>query len=218
MPIINGTGGNDNILGTNQADTIYARGGNDIAHGNGGSDTVLGQAGMDQVFGDTGTDTVLGGSGNDIQEGNLGNDMLNGGGDNDALFGGSNSGTNSFTNDNDTLNGGAGYDSLTGGFGNDTFQYASIQGDDTVMDFNPHASTLPLDLFDDTVDLTEATSSEIQLVYGNTIEAGDFGVSNVGGDLVIDFIAAPVNIFGGTGDLTFQGLGNATLGVGTDLV
>jgi Ca2+-binding RTX toxin-like protein len=105
MPI-NGTNGNDNILGTLAADVINGYNGNDRINAGNGNDLV--NAG-------NGNDTVDGGIGNDTLNGRNGNDTLNGGQGNDTLAGG---------NGNDTMNGSAGNDHLSGGNGDDVAIYA----------------------------------------------------------------------------------------------
>jgi Ca2+-binding RTX toxin-like protein len=86
------TVGDDNLLGTIDADLI---------DGLAGNDTIAGLAG---------DDTLLGGEGQDVIEGGEGFDYLEGGSDNDTLLGG---------NGDDQLYGGAGIDSIEGGDGND---------------------------------------------------------------------------------------------------
>jgi Ca2+-binding RTX toxin-like protein len=85
---INGTEGNDILVGTPNDDSIFARGGDD------------------SVFGLDGNDRIRGGDGNDSLNGEGGNDLVEGGNDDDVVSGG-----DGF----DTLNGDAGSDSLSGG-------------------------------------------------------------------------------------------------------
>jgi Ca2+-binding RTX toxin-like protein len=143
---INGTKGNDFLVGTNSDDQIFAfdgddivlgRAGNDqIFGGNGrdliiaslGDDVVEGEAGNDQIFGGSGNDILNGGDGIDRILGDIGNDDINGGGDGDVLFGGvgddrifGGSGNDSIFGEdgNDNLNGDDGDDSVDGGKGDD---------------------------------------------------------------------------------------------------
>jgi Ca2+-binding RTX toxin-like protein len=64
---INGTGGNDLILGTANPNTINA---------NEGADCVLGGGGDDTLNGNDGNDVLDGGSGNDTCDGGLGSNTL----------------------------------------------------------------------------------------------------------------------------------------------
>jgi Ca2+-binding RTX toxin-like protein len=79
MAIINGTNGNDNLVGSST---------NDILFGGLGADTLIGGLGNDILFGGLGADTLIGGLGNDILDGGSGDDILDGGLGNDILFGG----------------------------------------------------------------------------------------------------------------------------------
>jgi hypothetical protein len=58
------------------------------------------------------------------------------------------------------------------------------------------------------------TTEQLAATYSNSIEAGDPGVTNVNGDLVID--VTPVS-GSGSYTLTFTGLGGQSLAVGTDI-
>lgn len=150
-------------------------------------------------------ETINGTSQKDIITADRGNDLVFGSGGNDNLFG---------QEDNDKLFGDSGNDTLTGGSGNDTFFYDSRQGNDLIQDF----------FRGDTINFSELPSSsiqEIRSVFGNTIEAGDRGVSNVNGDLVIDFAQASsgsIDPFGGSGDLILNNLGGNSLTVGIDVI
>ncbi len=108
--IIEGTAGDDALMGTNRSDRILGHAGNDQLYGKGGHDVLNGGDGNDQLFGGTGNDQLYGGAGKDVLFGGTGNDELFGGADNDQLFGGTG---------RDMLYGGAGRDVLYGGTGND---------------------------------------------------------------------------------------------------
>ena len=69
------------------------------------------------LYGKDGNDTLLGGSGNDYIKGDEGNDFIDGGAGNDFI------------------DGGAGNDRLYGGAGNDTFVLSSVEGINTIYDF-----------------------------------------------------------------------------------
>jgi|GEM_PF-3603990 len=93
LPRIEGTGGDDVLLGTTM---------NDNLRGNSGNDLIKGGFGNDRILGNDGDDEIHGGEGNDLLGGQNGNDLILGGGGNDTIFGG------------------AGVDELHGGAGDDT--------------------------------------------------------------------------------------------------
>jgi Ca2+-binding RTX toxin-like protein len=105
---IQGTGGDDLILGSDGDDVIFGGGGNDI---------ICGFRGADQLFGE---------GGNDLLKGLAGDDKLYGGAGNDRLEGGAG---------NDRVDGGAGTNILKGGAGDDVFVFNKTSGMDTVTDF-----------------------------------------------------------------------------------
>jgi hypothetical protein len=134
---INGTAGNDNLLGTGEADVIFGLEGNDLISGSSGDDSLFGFTGNDTLYGNEGNDTLFGnqnsdlligwggedwlfggkegdiiedGTGEDKVFGNLGDDLLKGGADNDQKYGGQ---------ANDTVIGGTGNDQVFGDRGND---------------------------------------------------------------------------------------------------
>jgi Ca2+-binding RTX toxin-like protein len=65
MAVVNGTAGNDDLLGTPQGDQISGLGGNDTLTGLGGPDTLAGGDGADVLVGDIGNDVLDGGAGDD---------------------------------------------------------------------------------------------------------------------------------------------------------
>lgn len=65
MATINGTSGNDHLVGFDTADTINGFGGDDILQGRGGDDTLNGGDDDDILDGDGGADSMTGGAGND---------------------------------------------------------------------------------------------------------------------------------------------------------
>lgn len=138
MARIDGTGGNDTLIGTNDRDDIdgragddilRGRGGNDDLDGDGGSDILWGGAGRDGLDGDSGNDHLLGGRGNDELEGDDGNDVLHGGGGRDRL------------------DGGDGHDVLIGGRGPDVFEFERGDGNDRIADFDDGSDVIRLDDF-----------------------------------------------------------------------
>lgn len=74
MAVINGTAGNDTLIGTVAADVISGFDGADILDGGADRDTLRGGAGMDQLIGGLGDDFLDGGTEADFMAGGLGND------------------------------------------------------------------------------------------------------------------------------------------------
>ncbi|OGK77851.1 MAG: hypothetical protein A2X52_10105 [Candidatus Rokubacteria bacterium GWC2_70_16] len=99
--------------------------GDDTLIGYGSADAISGLAGNDQLSGREGNDTLAGDAGADLLQGEGGDDILLGGADADTLYGGGG---------DDTLDGGPGDDTLDGGFGNDTYRFGRDSGQDTVSD------------------------------------------------------------------------------------
>jgi RHS repeat-associated protein len=146
---VNGTVGNDTLIGTSAHNTINGFAGNDSLSGNDGNDTLNGGDGNDTLDGGTGNDVLVGGTGNDsyfvdstsdvVNEtsaiateidsvtttvtytlgANLENLTLSG---NLAINGTGNTLNNRITGNsvNNVLDGGAGNDILMGDAGNDT--------------------------------------------------------------------------------------------------
>lgn len=172
--LLNGTDGNDHIIGTTADDTLDGRGGNDTIYGRAGNDTLLGSAGFDLLVGETGNDTLdggadgdtlgggdgndtlIGGSGFDQLYGDADNDVLNGGDDPDQLYGGTGS---------DTLNGGAASDNLYGGPGGDTYVIAAGDGNDTIDESVNSDYTVNSDI--DTLRLTGVAPARATLARTN---------------------------------------------------
>ncbi len=164
MAIINGTDGNDNLVGTSDNDTIYGNNGADTIIGGSGDDRLIPGNGNDILYGGDGNDelnavleeghsfsyyrstgnlTMYGQFGDDVLIGDTGNDSLFGGGGNDELYGflgnnlldgGQGNDTLGGYDGNDTLSGGEGNDKLDGGSGDDTLDGG--QGNDTLYGGN----------------------------------------------------------------------------------
>ncbi|GAB3663126.1 peroxidase family protein [Ramlibacter alkalitolerans] len=110
---IQGTAGNDVLVGDDRYERIYGLGGDDQLFGMGASDVLVGGLGNDVISGGDGDDTLDGGAGNDTLVGGDGDDILDGGLGNDTIDGGAG---------NDTILAGVGHgiDSVDGGDGDDT--------------------------------------------------------------------------------------------------
>jgi Ca2+-binding RTX toxin-like protein len=154
MAVINGTNGNDSLVGTSSGDSIYGMNGADTVVGNAGSDFIEVPSGQDIVNGNAdndvisaffvtsnGTSSFYGGSGNDSVNathsndflyGDLGNDTLRGNTGNDVIYGSNLSAP--ATDGGDYLSGLEGNDQLSGGYGADTlYGDGSSAGNDTLF-------------------------------------------------------------------------------------
>jgi Ca2+-binding RTX toxin-like protein len=79
MMAVDGTAGNDSLVGVAVSDDLNGLGGNDTLVGAGGDDELTGGSGNDSLSGGAGNDELDGGSGNDRLVGGSGNDYLDGG-------------------------------------------------------------------------------------------------------------------------------------------
>lgn len=81
--------GIQNIIGTDQNDTITGNASNNIIYGGAGNDVIVGGGGNDTIYGGTGNDTITGGTGNDIiYAGDGNNTVYTGTAGADYLYGG----------------------------------------------------------------------------------------------------------------------------------
>ncbi len=132
--VITGTPGNDagssRLDGTDGQDILIGLAGNDALNGGAGEDIAWGGAGDDQLDGGDGADFLDGQAGNDVLVGGAGNDELSGGAGEDMLYGNQNDDLLSGGAGNDWIHGGQGNDTLAGGVGNDTL--AGGAGNDTL--------------------------------------------------------------------------------------
>lgn len=153
---LNGTAGDDDLVGTVFADRIAGSAGRDEVSGAAGDDRLWGEegrdaldggAGADRIAGGMGRDTLSGGAdddrlagqeGRDALDGGMGRDRLSGGRAMDALAGGEGA---------DTLDGGAGRDRLAGGEGADVFVFGPGGGRDRVTDWEDGTDRLDLRVF-----------------------------------------------------------------------
>lgn len=86
---VEGTHGDDRLIGTPRDDVISAGRGRDVVAGRGGNDVICGGAGSDRVRGGRGDDRLSGGvDGTTTQPTTRYGDLLAGGGGDDALDGG----------------------------------------------------------------------------------------------------------------------------------
>lgn len=208
---VDGTPGDDRLLGSECADRIAGLGGDDIVDARGGNDIVVTGAGNDHIVGGGGNDQIDAGAGNDIVFGGAGNDVIHGGPGHDSLHGG---------DGDDTIYGGAGNDVITGGAGNDIIDAG--EGDDTV-DGGPGDNIIDAGPGNDVVtagdgnNTVRAGGGDDRVTLGNGNDVVDAGAGN---DCVL---AGGGNdrVFGGEGaDIIAGGAGSDVLdgGAGADRV
>ncbi|MEM8571319.1 MAG: calcium-binding protein [Pseudomonadota bacterium] len=201
-----------------QIENIEGSRGNDILLGDEGANLILGFRGRDVANGREGNDTMIGGRGNDTFAGAEGNDELSGGRGNDQLVGGADEDLLSGGRGNDLLNGGGTeVDIIDGGIGpRDTVTYVDnfagifldlatgVQGNAVV------GGPEPFEQADLVTNVEDAIGSLAQdEIYGD------------GGGNVINGAAGPDQLFGrGGGDCLVGGDGNDTLegGSGQDIL
>ncbi len=166
--------GDDNLMGTNSADTIDGLAGNDMIIGLAGNDSLIGGQGDDSLRGEAGDDTLAGGAGYDsaqydfsesgtavsftvaAADGSGNSTQADGQGGTDTLTGieevfvvGS-GGADTLVGDarRNVLIGAGGADTLTGGAGNDSFVYetnADHSATDRITDLSAGDSILVFD-------------------------------------------------------------------------
>ncbi|MBI1169762.1 hypothetical protein GC209_00020 [bacterium] len=78
--------GNDQIIGSRNADVLEGGSGKDQIFGSGGNDNLIGGFGDDRLSGGYGADTLVGGVGTDTLIGGVGHDVLTGSGGHDQFL------------------------------------------------------------------------------------------------------------------------------------
>jgi Ca2+-binding RTX toxin-like protein len=206
MAIINGTAGNNNLIGTDLDDTISGFGGDDFIQGLGGADVINGGAGVDTVDYSEKTNSVVvaltGATAatvfvNGVAEDTLANiENVYGGYGDDAITGDAR---------NNLIRGGGGNDELDGGAGNDTVDYTDKTASVVVTLMGSTPSTVFVN------GVAEDTISNFENVYGgsgNDIITGD-GRDNIlrgeGGDDVLNGGGGDDALSGGDGSDTVNG-------------
>ncbi|HXV35431.1 MAG TPA: calcium-binding protein [Gaiellaceae bacterium] len=186
---INGTAGDDTLVGTDRRDFIRGFAGNDTIAGNGGSDLVLAGKGDDTATGDDGRDFLWGGAGNDTLEGGEGPD---------------------------TLYAGWGMDNLEGGPGNDVLRASEDDGKPDVVDCGPGRDRAVIRAGDVAIDCeavrtAPARRSRVHIQRGTRgddtltgTDKRDFILARAGNDTVSGLGAADF-LFGQKGNDTLNG-------------
>ncbi len=147
---LQGEMGADRLIGGAGGDRLSGGAGRDMLVAGAGNDALIGGEAADRLHGGAGEDALQGGHGNDRAMGDAGSDVVDGNAGNDTLWGdrfGHDDGEVDFLNGgagDDVLHAGAGY-YVTGGAGADSFELATFEPDDPVVqisDFNPDEDTL----------------------------------------------------------------------------
>lgn len=120
--LIDGTDGNDVLLGNNGNDVTHALAGDDLIFDDIGNDIIDAGAGNDTVYSGADNDFVNGGDGNDVIYAGKGIDLVIGGAGDEAIFA---------EDGNDIVFGADGNDFISGGTGNDVL--SGDAGDDQLM-------------------------------------------------------------------------------------
>lgn len=226
---VEGSNGDDSLLGTMCADDIDAGDGNDNIDGRAGDDTIFGGhgddhvmagSGDDTVFGDVGCDIIFGGAGNDHISGGAGNDRLFGEGGNDILSGDAGDDYLSGGSGDDLLLGGAGDDVLSDGTGQDTLRgdagndsvVAALDGEDDYFDGGDGRDTLDYSNSSSgiNVDLVTGIASGVE-IGNDTISGFEVVVGGAGNDYFISG-KVQVTLVGGAGANTFEFKGGEATG------
>ncbi|MDX0112250.1 calcium-binding protein [Sinorhizobium meliloti] len=208
MAVINGTAGNNVLIGTNLDDVISGFGGDDLIQGLGGADVINGGAGVDTVdYSEKTTSVVVTLTGataatvfvNGVAEDTLSNiENVYGGSGNDTITGDA---------QNNLFRGGGGNDVLDGGTGNDTADYT----DKTQSVVVTLAGATPATVFVNGI--AEDTISNFENVYGgsgNDILTGDDRSNILRGEAGNDILNG-----GADDDSLSGGVGNDTADGGT---
>lgn len=236
--IIDGTEGDDTLVGDTRNELFTALGGNDliqtgggdnIAYANQGRDTLEGGEGIDVLAAGRDDDLIRTGDGYNYAFGNKGNDRIEGGAnvdyiyggqENDAMFGHAGDDWVLGEKGDDFADGGDGYDIIVGGEGADSLLGGG--GDDAIFG-NLANDSIDGGLGNDTI----SAGKEDDWVAGNAGEDvlyGNIGLDTLDGGEGNDTLAAGQDndwVFGNVGDdQLFGNLGNDVLdgGEGNDSV
>lgn len=185
---IQGTSGDDSLVGGPSNDTINGLDGNDILRGDTGNDSLDGGLDNDFLAGDAGDDVLSGGEGVDTLLGGIGSDYLSGGAGDDVLGTTHGPSEPSFPLEGDV-------DSLYGGFGNDTYVGVGIN---TVL--YDEGGT-------DTVRVTGSWTlgpgfenlSDVTVGIGNELDNVITGISSFRGSNTLDGADGNDTLIGGAG-------------------
>ncbi|WP_024671377.1 calcium-binding protein, partial [Pseudomonas tremae] len=200
LALLNGTSGNDSIIGYDSADVLTG------STGSTGNDSLSGRGGNDVISGGEGNDSLRGEDGNDVLDGGAGNDTLSGGAGSDTYIFQRGSGQDSIDNTvySDTTANKLDVVKLTGL--NQDEVLLRRESDDLVIQIKDTGETLRV--------LNHFNSSTI---WGYAVDQIQFGNGAVWGKAEIDAnlfssYVDPVSLSGTSADdVLIGGAGNDTL-------
>ncbi|MEB3282643.1 MAG: Ig-like domain-containing protein [Lyngbya sp.] len=214
---INGTPGNDNLLGTGEADVIFALTGDDIISGFSGGDSLFGFEGNDTLFGNEGNDTLFGNQNLDLLIGDSGDDWLFGGKEGDIIEDGEGEDQVFGNLGDDLLRGGAGNDNRYGGQANDTViggtgndQVFGDRGNDILWGVDIDAVNPGID----EIDILTGGSEQDIFVLGDESRLYYIGSGNNDFALITDFNVVEDQINVGNNQVTYTETVLNELGLG----
>src|SRR5215217_5365432 len=203
--LIEGTDGDDVLIGTPEREVMYGLGGADVLQARGGPDHLSGGPGDDQLWGGAGRDLMRGDAGDDVLRGGVGPDLLDDGerGETvgtDRLYGGYGP---------DFLGSSEGPDQLYGGGQNDKLFFVSPNvvanggpGDDWLWAFYDEESSA------DGSTLVGGAGADLLQTHVSSTELR----GGRGNDTLNAFVVSGARLVGGPGDDYLEST-NSTLGV-----
>ncbi len=188
-----GLGGNDQIIGSKESDTL---------DGGSGNDFIVGNLGSNVITGGSGNDSLLGGANNDTIYGTTGLNTIDGGYGDDSIIGG---------NFNDKIIVGLGTDTIDGGSGTDTLEFTN--------DYDGSIISATVDLLTETLTVNTNLGAPDLNTVGLTYSQSFTGIEGiVGGDYALTVIGTDNgdSLLGGSGDDSISaGAGDDTLDGGS---
>ncbi|WP_300015065.1 calcium-binding protein [uncultured Roseobacter sp.] len=173
-------GGDDDVIGTEDAnvmwmgageDTVYGFDGNDSIKGHAGDDLLVAGEGADSVYGGDGDDRLYGEKGQDMLSGGDGHDTMNGGQNDDQLYGGEGNDRMLGEGGNDVLEGGDGHDYIDGGLGINLVLAGN--GNDTIVS-GSNTDIIYTGDGEDVVQFNRGTSGGTDIIYDFDVLEDEF--------------------------------------------
>ena len=178
--------GTDTILGGAGNDTLLAEGGGDLLDGGAGADWLDGGAGDTTLMGGVGNDTLVAGGGTNWLIGGEGDDSLVGSTDatDETLDGGDGADTILAGDGDNQITAGQGDDRITTGIGADTLMLADGFGHDFITDFD----ISPIDAQPNAPTTDRLNVAALHDALGDPLKVWDVAVSDDGlGNAVLTF-------------------------------
>lgn len=202
--LVNGLGGDDIIVGSNNAANV------DNINGGAGADTLHGLAGDDLLDGGADNDDIRGGDGADTITGGTGNDSLSGGAGDDVFLIGASAGSDAF-------DGGAGFDEIRATANNAIISFSSLAGIEAISAGGFTGVTIAGSSGADNLNFSGIQINGLAINAGNSDDVvtgtnnadvinggtGNDTIYGLDGNDVIDGGAGADNLYGGAGDDTF---------------